>query len=201
MGAACCTHESSVRPPLLSDWRRCLLPLPQVPKQVVLNNKLVQWAGTPWLPCSSPCGSGIQYREVFCSMTSTFDPATNTTLTSQANASKANRIDESLCVGQVKPSSSQYCNKFHCEKTCRKDADRTACTLYETDIRAGAESSLVRQQACEQAGCCFVLEPEMAKRSQEPPPPSPSPPLTRPIPSIARVDDAPSPNHPETIAS
>jgi hypothetical protein len=83
-----------------------------VPKQVVLNNKLVQWAGTPWLPCSSPCGSGIQYREVFCSMTSTFDPATNTTLTSQANASKANRIDESLCVGQVKPSSSQYCNNF-----------------------------------------------------------------------------------------
>ena len=60
----------------------------------------------------------------------------------------------------VKPPAERSCNQFHCDLECRVDDTRSRlpCHLYERDTRKDAVDFRLREQACEQVGCCFVRE-------------------------------------------
>ena len=129
----------------------------RIDANVLVNAKAITWGGTPWTTCSVPCGTGLQYRTVFCAMRTAAqideDPEDQVFSLEQ-------QVDDALCARLVKPPEERSCKQYHCDLECRVDETRSRlpCHLYERDTRKDAVDFRTRQQACEQNGCCFVRE-------------------------------------------
>ena len=116
-----------------------------VPSSYFERDGAFAYFGTPWSVCDKSCGVGVQTRTVYCA--------------SMRNASVSAAVDEKNCELEEKIPDTQHCNKRHCEKQCAQDVGRRECARFKQNPLRNSFSPMIRQGACEAAGCCFLADP------------------------------------------